>query len=124
MEPMLFEFPKPGFLEGVRELCTINGTLLIFDEMWTGFRFSLGGAQKYFGVDADLCTFSKAIANGMPLSVLTGKWKYMNYLEEDVFFFTTFGGECLSIAAALATISEMERFDVAIFILIRLATYV
>lgn len=112
MEPMLFEFPHPDFLDGVRELCNINGSLLIFDEMWTGFRFSLGGAQEYFGVNADLCTFSKAIANGMPISVLSGKWDVMKHLDNDVFFFTTFGGECLSIAAALATIKEMECFDV------------
>ena len=63
MEPMVFDFPAEGYLQSVKELCAQNGTLLIFDEMWTGFRIALGGAQEYFGVDADLACFSKAIAN-------------------------------------------------------------
>jgi glutamate-1-semialdehyde 2,1-aminomutase len=107
MEPMLFEFPKEDFLAKVRDLCTQNGVLLIFDEMWTGFRLALGGAQEFFGVKADLATFSKAVANGMPISVLTGRVDIMALLEQDVFFYTTFGGEALSLAAAGATISEL-----------------
>jgi len=83
--------------------------LLVFDEMWTGFRLALGGAQERFGVTADLACFSKAIANGMPLSALTGRLEVMGLLERDVFFFTTFGGEALSLAAALATIDEMRE---------------
>jgi glutamate-1-semialdehyde aminotransferase len=75
--------------------------------MWTGFRLALGGAQEYFGVQADLATFSKAIANGMPLSVLTGSAEIMKLCEKDIFFFTTFGGEALSLAAAKATIKEL-----------------
>jgi glutamate-1-semialdehyde aminotransferase len=72
LEPFVFEPPKDNFLHELREICTKNGTLLIFDEMWTGFRISLGGAQEFFDVKADLATFSKAIANGMPIAVLTG----------------------------------------------------
>ena len=75
--------------------------------MWTGFRLALGGAQERFGVTADLACFSKAIANGMPLSVLTGRADVMRLLEKDVFFFTTFGGEALSLAAAQATLREL-----------------
>ena len=107
MEPVAFEAPKDGFLKTVRKLCNRNGTLLIFDEMWTGFRLALGGAQKYFSVVPDLACYSKAIANGMPLAVLTGRRDVMGLLDEYVFFFTTFGGEALSLAAAKATIDEM-----------------
>lgn len=107
LEPYVFEAPKDNFLQKLRDVCTENGTLLVFDEMWSGFRISIGGAQEYFGVKADLACFSKAVANGMPLSVLTGKKEIMSVLEKDVFFFNTFGGETLSLSAAKATINEM-----------------
>lgn len=116
LEPVVFEEPKENFLYHLREICTKNNIILIFDEMWTGFRMHLGGAQKYFGVEADLACFSKAVANGMPLSVLTGKKEIMRLLEKDVFFFTTFGGETLSLAAAKATIEEMKEKNVAEYI--------
>src|SRR5438105_4779070 len=109
LEPMLFEFPRDDFLAKVRDLCSQRGALLVFDEMWTGFRLALGGAQEFFGVQADLATFSKAIANGMPLSVLAGRADVMSLLEKDVFFYTTFGGEALSLAAAVATIDELRE---------------
>lgn len=112
LEPFIFEKPKPGFLEELADLCRANGTLLIFDEMWTGFRIALGGAQEYFGVKADLATFSKACANGMPLAILTGRKDVMKLFDEDVFSYTTFGGETLSLAAAKATISFMKQYDV------------
>jgi glutamate-1-semialdehyde 2,1-aminomutase len=112
LEPVVFEEPKNNFLHNLREICDKNGILLIFDEMWTGFRILPGGAQEYFGVKADLACFSKAIANGMPLSVLTGRKDVMSLLEHDVFFFTTFGGEALSLAAAKATISEILEKNV------------
>jgi glutamate-1-semialdehyde aminotransferase len=112
LEPAVFAAPKDGFLERLRELCTRSGALLVFDEMWTGFRLALGGAQERFGVKADLACFSKACANGMPLSILTGRRDVMTLLDKDVFFFTTFGGEALSLAAAKATIEEMQRNDV------------
>lgn len=107
LEPVVFEEPAPGFLEGLKALCEANGTLLVFDEMWTGFRLALGGAQQAYGVTADLVTYSKAIANGMPLSVLAGRRDVMSLLEKDVFFFTTFGGEALSLAAARATLTVL-----------------
>ena len=112
LEPVVFEQPKDQFLYKVAEICRERGVVLIFDEMWTGFRMALGGAQEYFGITADLATFSKAIANGMPVSVLTGKREIMKVLEEDVFFFTTFGGEALSLAAIQATIREMKEKNV------------
>ena len=112
LEPQVVDAPQPGFLEGIRELCDAAGVLLIFDEMWTGFRIAMGGAQQKFGVRADLACFSKALANGMPLSVLTGRADVMQRFEREVFFYTTFGGEAVSLAAAAATIPELARRNV------------
>jgi glutamate-1-semialdehyde 2,1-aminomutase len=108
LEPMVFEEPRDDFLRRVKSACHRNGSLLIFDEMWTGFRLALGGAQERFGVQADLMCYSKAIANGMPLAVLAGRADVLRLCEKDVFFFTTFGGETLSLAAARATIRELR----------------
>lgn len=112
LEPFVFEEPKDNFLHKLRDICTQNGTILIFDEMWTGFRIAVGGAQEYFGVKADLACFSKAVANGMPISILTGKKEIMKLLDKDVFFFTTFGGEALSLAAVKATVTEIIEKNV------------
>jgi len=109
LEPVVFEAPAPGYLEGLRALCDRTGALLIFDEMWTGFRMDVGGAQRAFGVRADLACFSKAIANGMPLAALTGRRDVMARLDREVFFFTTFGGEALSLAAARATLGLLRE---------------
>ena len=73
MEPMVFEYPKNNFLKKIRKITQQKKILLIFDEMWTGFRINSGGAQKFFDINADLVCYSKAIANGMPISVLAGK---------------------------------------------------
>jgi len=116
LEPFVFEPPKDNFLHKLRKLCDDNGILLIFDEMWSGFRIALGGAQEYFGVKADMATFSKAVANGMPLSILTGCKEVMKVLDDDVFFYTTFGGEALSLAAAKATIEELRDKNVPAYL--------
>ncbi len=112
LEPTVFDAPKNNFLHSLRDVCDQHGIVLIFDEMWTGFRLALGGAQEYFGVRADLACFSKAVANGMPLALLTGRKDIMSLLDSDVFFFTTFGGEALSLAAAKATIEELREKNV------------
>lgn len=116
LEPFVFEAPKNNFLQELKTLCEANGTLLIFDEMWTGFRIAVGGAQEYFGVTPDLACYSKAFANGMPISLLTGRRDVMELFKEDVFFFTTFGGEALSLAAAVATIHEMIEKNVPAYL--------
>lgn len=107
LEPFIFEAPKPGFLQELAAVCKENGTLLIFDEMWTGFRIAVGGAQEYFGVKADLAVYSKACANGMPIALLTGRADVMDLFNSQVFSYTTFGGEALSLAACIATINEL-----------------
>lgn len=116
LEPFVFEAPKDNFLHKLRDVCTKNGTLLIFDEMWTGFRIALGGAQEFFKVKADLAAFSKAVANGMPIAILAGRKDVMSVLEKDVFFYTTFGGEALSLAAAKATIKELKNKKVPAYL--------
>ena len=80
---------------------TATGALLVFDEMITGFRFARGGAQELFGITPDLSTLGKGLANGYPLSAITGRADVMKLMEE-VFFSFTMGGETLSLAAALA----------------------
>jgi len=111
MEPMNYIEPEKNFLARVKELAHKNGAVLIFDEIITGFRFNLGGAQKLFGVIPDLATFGKSMANGMPISALVGRAKYMKRAE-DIFYSFTFGGEALSLAAAIATIKEMKKKNV------------
>lgn len=108
MEPVGVVEPEKGFLENVKNLTHDNGALLIFDEIVTGFRLALGGAQEYFGVVPDLACFGKGMANGMPLSAVVGNKKIMEEFDE-IFFSFTFGGEALSLAAAVATIQEIKR---------------
>ncbi len=109
MEPIGLEPPKDNFLQKVKDLAHKNGALIIFDEIVTGFRLSLGGAQEYYNVTPDLATFGKGIANGMPLSLVTGASDIMKLIDEGAFISMTFGGETLSIASALATISLFEQ---------------
>lgn len=111
MEPVAFVLPESGFLQGVVDLAHKQGAVAIFDEVKTGFRISLGGAQEYFGVKPDLAAVGKAMANGMPISAVVGSSEIMNEFEE-VFFSTTFGGETLSLAASIATINHIRDNDV------------
>ena len=111
MEPIGIEEPRNDFLKRVEKLTRENEALLVFDEVVTGFRMAVGGAQEYFGVTPDLACFGKAMANGMPLSALVGKKEVMKELE-DVFFSLTFGGEALSLAASLETINEIREKNV------------
>ncbi len=109
LEPARIDEPAPGFLAGLRALCTERGALLIFDEMITGFRWHTGGAQKEYGVVPDLSTFGKAVANGFAVSALCGKREFMRYgsrerPEDDVFLLsTTHGAETPGLAAAIKT---------------------
>lgn len=107
MEPVGLVAPQPGFLEGVRELAARHGAVLIFDEMVTGFRFGLGGAQTHFKVTPDLACFGKGMANGMPVSAIVGRRPIMKLFEE-IFFSFTFAGETASLAAAKATIDALK----------------
>jgi glutamate-1-semialdehyde aminotransferase len=100
--------PAPGFLAGVKDVAHRHGALLIFDEIVTGFRYALGGAQERFGVTPDLAAFGKGMANGYPLSAVAGRRDVMQSFEQ-VFFSTTYGGETASLAAARATLDVLRR---------------
>lgn len=111
MEAMNFEWPKDGFLQAVKDVCHKNGALFVIDEMVTGFRYANGGAQGYFGVIPDLATLGKGLANGYPISMVCGRADVMK-LFEDCFFSFTFGGETLSLAACLATMTKYQTHPI------------
>lgn len=111
MEPVGIVAPEPGFLEGVRELATREGALLIYDEVVTGFRLALGGAQELFGVTPDLAAVGKAMGNGFPVAAVVGRADVMEIFDE-IFFSFTFGGEAASLAAAAATLTVLRDRDV------------
>ena len=108
--------PEQRFLDGLRSLTRDHGALLIFDEVITGFRHSLGGYQKICGVTPDLTTLAKAMANGFPMAAICGRADLMDQFnthpEGTVFFAGTYNGHSLSCAAALATIEVMENQNV------------
>ena len=106
------QMPKPGFLEGVKELAHKYGAVLVFDEIRSGFRFSMGGAQKVFGVTPDLSVFGKAMANGYDISMLVGKKEIMDVLVQKVFVSSTYFPNSISMAASLKTIEIMERDNI------------
>ena len=111
IEPTVYEQPKNNFLEKVKKITHQNDSLLVFDEILTGFRISNGGGQEYFGVTPDMATYAKGIANGMPLAAVVGKSEYMQIFDK-VFVSTTYGGETLSLAACVATIKEFQEKNV------------
>ena len=113
VEAIELEEPKDNFLVKLKDLAHANGSLFIFDEIVTGFRFALGGAQQYFGVTPDLATFGKGMSNGMPISAIVGKAEIFDKVHNNVFISTTFGGECLSLAAAIANITELQEKHVS-----------
>ena len=108
MEPIGVELPNNNFLEQVKTLTKKEAAVLIYDEVVTGFRLSLGGAQDYFDVTPDLTCVGKAMGNGYPISAIAGNKDIMSVFDE-IFFSFTFGGEAVSLAAAKATIKEMEN---------------
>lgn len=111
LEPMNIAYPEPGFLENVKIMTHKSGALLIFDETITGFRFSKGGAQELFGVYPDLSTFGKGMANGFPLSAIVGKRDLMMEFE-NIFLSGTFGGELLSLVAALEVCKQFQKYPI------------
>ena len=108
MEVMTVQEPRDGFLQKVADLTRKNGAVLIFDEIISGCRYRLGGLQEYFGVTPDMAAIGKGMANGLPISAVVGKAEVMRGFD-DIFFSFTFGGECLSLAAAKACLEFMRR---------------
>lgn len=117
LEPILQNIgivkPLPGYLEGLRELCDKYGTVLIFDEVKTGFRHALGGYQAISGVTPDLCTFGKAVANGYPMGVVGGRKEIMSLCshpdpKKRVVVAGTYNGHPVNVAAAKATLTRLK----------------
>ena len=115
MEPVMANagliIPEPGFLEKVRELTAEKGIVLIFDEVITGFRLSLGGAQEYFGINPDLSCFGKIIGGGLPVGAFGGKAEIMDYLapEGPVYQAGTLSGNPLAMVAGIRTLRELQK---------------
>ena len=110
MEPRRGEPVKEGFLEGVRDIATKNGSVLIFDEVTAGFRLCVGGIHKVYGVEPDMAVFAKALGNGFPISAIIGR-KYAMDGAEKSFISSTYWTERIGFAAGVATLNEMERID-------------
>jgi glutamate-1-semialdehyde 2,1-aminomutase/spore coat polysaccharide biosynthesis protein SpsF len=108
MEPVSLTAPENDFLNKVKEVAHKNNALLVFDEVVTGFRFAVGGAQEFFKVAPDIACVGKAMGNGMPVAAIVGKKEFMKVFDE-IFFSFTFGGETASIISALATIRYMTE---------------
>ena len=112
VEPMLGNafgiMPEDGFLEGLRSLCTEYGSVLIFDEVKTGFRMGLGGAGEFFGVDPDLGTFAKAMGNGFPVAAIAGRGEVLNgWAKGGISQAGTYSANGVAVAAAGATITKL-----------------
>ncbi|WP_047247514.1 glutamate-1-semialdehyde 2,1-aminomutase [Maribacter thermophilus] len=103
--------PTDEFMHGLRELCTKNGILLIFDEVMTGFRLGKGGAQEALGIDADIVTFGKVIGGGLPVGAFAAKEDIMSYLAPDgpVYQAGTLSGNPLAMSAGLAMLTELNN---------------
>ena len=109
-------FPKPGYLEGIRSLCDERGIVLIFDEVITGFRVSLGGAQELLGVTPDVATFAKAMAGGFPVSMIAGRREIMSQLEDStVWHGGTANGNFQAMYAVEAELQELMANDGAVY---------
>jgi glutamate-1-semialdehyde 2,1-aminomutase len=103
--------PVKGFLEGLRELCTANGILLIFDEVMTGFRLARGGVQELFNINADIVCFGKVIGGGLPVGAFAAREEIMNYLAPlgPVYQAGTLSGNPLAMAAGLAMLKALDN---------------
>jgi glutamate-1-semialdehyde 2,1-aminomutase len=103
--------PQKGFLEGLRELCTANGILLIFDEVMTGFRLARGGVQELYNINADIVTFGKVIGGGLPVGAFAAREEIMNYLAPlgPVYQAGTLSGNPLAMAAGLAMLQALDN---------------
>lgn len=108
--------PKPGFLEGLREICTREKIVLVFDEIITGFRPGLGGAQGLYGVTPDLATFGKAMANGFPISMLAGKQEFMRLIADgSVIHAGTYNANPMVMAATHATLACLSANNASVY---------
>jgi glutamate-1-semialdehyde 2,1-aminomutase len=108
--------PAEGFLQALREICDVNGSLLIFDEVMTGFRLAKGGAQELYGIQADIVAYGKVIGGGLPVGAFAARNEIMNYLAPigPVYQAGTLSGNPLAMAAGLEMLKALNN-DAAIF---------
>ena len=109
LEPIQSNGPKDGYLQALKDLTHEYGAIFIFDEVVSGFRYALGGASELYGVTPDLAAFGKGMANGYAISAVAGRKDLLQQIEDGVFVSTTFGGDSVPMAAALATIEILEQ---------------
>lgn len=109
LEPIQSNGPKEGYLQALKDLTHEYGAIFIFDEVVSGFRYALGGASELYGVKPDLAAFGKGMANGYAISAVAGRKDLLQQIEDGVFVSTTFGGDSVPMAAALATIEILEQ---------------
>lgn len=115
LEPLRSELPPAGFLEGVKRLANEHGAVLIFDEVTSGFRLAVGGAQEFLGVTPDLSVLGKAISNGYPMAAVVGKRSVMEPAAR-MFISSTYWSDTIGLRAALATIRELKRREVPTYL--------
>ena len=111
LEPMNYEYPKDNFLQKVKQLCERNGTVLIFDEVITGFRFAKGGAQELFGVTPDLTTLGKIIGGGFPVGAYGGRKEIMDSISPTgpVYQAGTLSGNPIAMNAGYAQLKYLNE---------------
>src|SRR5262249_51874732 len=113
--PPRSELPPAGYLDGVRKLCREHGVVLIFDEVSSGFRIRVGGAQEYLGVTPDMAVFAKAISNGYPMAAVGGRRAGLEPAGR-MFISSTYWSDTLGLRAALTTIRELKRREVPAYL--------
>lgn len=111
MEPLRSELPPAGYLESVSQLCRAHETILIFDEVTSGFRLAAGGVQEYLGVTPDMAVFAKSISNGYPMAAVVGRRAVMEPASR-MFISSTYWSDTIGLRAALTTLQELRRRDV------------
>ena len=115
MEPLRSDLPPAGYLGGVQALCREHGTVLVFDEVTSGFRLAVGGAQEYLGVTPDVTVLGKAISNGYPMAAVVGRREVMEPAGR-MFISSTYWGDTIGLRAALTTIRELKRRNVPAYL--------
>jgi glutamate-1-semialdehyde 2,1-aminomutase len=115
MEPLRSELPPPGYLAGVKELAVAYGAVLIFDEVTSGFRVAVGGAQELLGVTPDVTVLGKAISNGYPMAAVVGRRGVMEAAAR-MFISSTYWSDTIGLRAALTTIRELKRRGVPAYL--------
>lgn len=115
LEPLRSEMPAPGYLQGVRDLCDEHATVLIFDEVSSGFRLDAGGVQRILGVTPDMAVFAKSISNGYPMAAVVGRREVMESAGR-MFISSTYWSDTIGMRAAITTLREIRRREIPVYL--------